>query len=133
MNFDTEDNNSAHELNVMSEKERGFCRRSISDGGAGEKTAIELDSIDSSGTLCEKELERDLRVSIQNQADEETMELRPSRSNVHGYFPDDKRKSLFQLSEVKKLHKKLQIVEEDTETIKNELFTSVYNCNQLLN
>ncbi|KAJ4968504.1 hypothetical protein NE237_015205 [Protea cynaroides] len=61
------------------------------------------------------------------------MELRSSRSNVHGDFSDLKRKSRLQLNEVKKLHRRLQILEEDIETIKNELFVCVYDCNQLLN
>ncbi|KAJ4958391.1 hypothetical protein NE237_025502 [Protea cynaroides] len=132
-NFDTEDNDSAHELNEMRENESGFYRRSISDGDAGERIAIELDSIDSSRVLCEKELERDLRVSIQNQADEEIMELRHSRSNVHGDSPDGKRKSRLQLNVVKKLHRRLQILEEDTETMKKELFAGVDDNNELLN
>ncbi|KAJ4965155.1 hypothetical protein NE237_017004 [Protea cynaroides] len=115
--------------------EESIKRRGIACGGddCRERTAIELNSIDSSQALRDKELERDLRVSIQNQADEEIMEFRPSRSNVHGDFPDGKRKSWLQLSEVKKLHRRLQILDEDTKAMKKELFAGVDDCNQLLN
>ncbi|XP_043722505.1 uncharacterized protein LOC122669729 [Telopea speciosissima] len=140
-NFDTEVNDSAHELNVMREEGRGVYRRSIDDGDAGEGVGSGFNAIDSSPvflfgnllndlSLCEKEMEGDFGVSNPIQSGD-IVEVGCSKSVAHGDFTNSK--SQLRHSKVKQLQRRLQILEEDTEATKNEFFACVDECNQLLN